>query len=262
LKIWILVAWIVLSVTPRCLRAADQASPADERGGAGPEAARAGVGKWVGTQQIIFKERREWDQEREILAARTEAVRKEIAQVEERLAGTRQAAVEAAGRRAAVEAESEALRRTGLGLAEAVTQHEDHLRRLARALPAPLAEKVAPLYQRMPAAGAPARASVAERFQNVLGILNEINRMNGEITLASEIRTLSDGRPSEVRTVYLGLAQAYYLSAGGEAGIGRPGEDGWAWESAPDLAPHLAEVVEILQNKRSPRFVALPVRIQ
>jgi hypothetical protein len=58
------------------------------------------------------------------------------------------------------------------------------------------------------------------------------------------------------------LAQAYYLSAGGEAGVGHPGAGGWAWEIDPGLAPRIAEVVEILQNKRSPKFVPLPVRIQ
>ncbi len=231
-------------------------------GAADLDAARAGVGKWVGTQQILFKERRDWQQSREVFTARIEAVKKEIAQIEERLGETRRTNGEAAGRRAEAQAESVVLRRTGTGLVEAVTQFEAHLRRLRGLLPVPVQEKLAPLYQRMPAVAAPTRASAAERFQNVLGILNEINRTNGEITLASEIRTLADGRPSEVRTVYLGLAQAYYLSAGGEAGIGRPESDGWIWEAAPNLAPRIAEVVEILQNKRSPQFVSLPVRIQ
>jgi hypothetical protein len=250
-------ALVVLSAAAWTTRAQDGGD-----GGADLDAARAGVGKWVGTQQILVKERRDWQQSRELLTARIEAVKKEIAQIEERLAETRRTVAEAAGRRAEAHAESEALRRTGTGLVEAVTQFETHLRRLHGALPAPVQEKLAPLYQRMPADGAPTRASAAERFQNVLGVLNEINRMNGEITLASEIRTLADGRPSEVRTVYLGLAQAYYLSAGGEAGVGRPGSDGWVWEADPDLAPRIAEVVEILQNKRSPKFVSLPVRIQ
>jgi len=257
MKTWFVCAAIVLCagmVTARAQHGGD--------GSADLEAARAGVGKWVGTRQMILKEQKDWQQTREILAARIEAVKKEIAAIEERLGETRRTGGEAAGKRAEIHAESEALRRTGSGLADAVTQYETHLRRLHGALPAPLQEKLAPLYQRMPAEAVPTKASAAERFQNVLGILNEINRMNGEITLASEIRTLADGRPSEVRTVYLGLAQAYYLSAGGEAGIGYPAADGWTWEAAPELAPRIAAVVEILQNKRSPEFVSLPVRIQ
>ena len=227
------------------------------------QGARAAIGKWVGTQQIIFKERRDWQQAREILRARIDLVKKEIATVEEKLAEVRRAGEEAAGRRAEAFAETDAVKKTADGLMDAVAQYESHVRRLHSLLPPHLQEKLAPLYQRIPEPGAaPGKASAAERFQNVLGILNEINRVNGEITLASEIRTLGDGRPSEVRTVYLGLGQAYYLSARGEAGIGRPTEEGWVWEPAPDLAPRVSEVVEILQNKRSPQFIALPVQIQ
>jgi hypothetical protein len=37
------------------------------------------------------------------------------------------------------------------------------------------------------------RISAAERFQNVLGILNELNKANNEITVDYEVHTLSDG---------------------------------------------------------------------
>jgi hypothetical protein len=226
------------------------------------ESTRATVGKWVGTQQIISKERRDWQQAREVLAARIDLLKKETAGLEEKIAAVRRTGDEAAGRRAEAAAEADTLRKTMEGLTAAVARYESHIRRLHPVLPPPVQEKIAPLYQRVPAEGAPSKASVAERFQNVLGILNEINRMNGEITLASEIRPLRDGKPSEVRTVYLGLGQAYYLSAGLEAGIGAPGPDGWTWEPAPDLAPSIREVVDILGNKAAPKFVPLPVRIQ
>jgi hypothetical protein len=226
------------------------------------ESTRSIVARWVGTQQIIFKERRDWQQAREILKARIELMEGEIETLETKISEVRRTSDEAAGKRAEVAAEAGSLEKTTSGLTGAVSRYEEHVRRLHRVLPPPVQEKIAPLYQRMPAEGAPSRASVAERFQNVLGILNEINRMNGEITLASEIRPLQDGKPSEVRTVYLGLGQAYSLSARLEAGIGRPGSDGWVWEPAPGLAPRIQEVVDVLMNKGSPKFVSLPVSIQ
>jgi len=114
----------------------------------------------------------------------------------------------------------------------------------------------------MPAPGATSKVTVAERLQNVLGILNEMNKLNGEITVASEIRPLSDGKPSEVKTVYVGLGQAYFVSAGGEAGIGRPSQSGWIWQPANELSAQITTVLEILQNKSGPKFVPLPVTIQ
>jgi hypothetical protein len=232
------------------------AAPAD------PESARAAVSKWVGTQQIIFKERRDWQQGKEVLQARIDLLRKEIAQLEEKLAESRSGATEVDQRKAALEAEIGSLKQTADALGAAVSGLEADLRRLRGALPAPLLERIAPLYERMPEGAAQSKISLAERFQNVLGILNEINRINGEITLATEIRALAGGRPSEVKTVYVGLGQAYFLSPRGDAGVGRPTPEGWVWEPADALAHNVAEVIDILQSKGTPKFVPLPVQIQ
>ena len=107
-----------------------------------------------------------------------------------------------------------------------------------------------------------AYVTAAERFQNVLGVLNELNKSNNEIAVNYEVRTLADGRPSEVKVVYVGLAQAYFVSPGGEAGIGRPGVDGWVWEPTKTAAGDVLIALEILQGKHTPAFVPLPVKIQ
>jgi hypothetical protein len=77
-----------------------------------------------------------------------------------------------------------------------------------------------------------------------------------------EVRTLADGKPSEVKVVYVGLAQAYYVSARGEAGIGRPSADGWKWEPSKAVADDVLVTLEILEGKHSPAFVPLPVKLQ
>jgi hypothetical protein len=107
-----------------------------------------------------------------------------------------------------------------------------------------------------------ARASVAERFQNVLGILNELNKANTEINVNYEVRALADGKPSEVRVLYVGLAQAYYVSAGGEAGVGSPTENGWDWKASPAIANDVLIALDILQGKHTPAFVPLPIQIR
>jgi hypothetical protein len=122
--------------------------------------------------------------------------------------------------------------------------------------------KLQPLLARIPAPGTVARVSTAERFQNVLGILNEMNRANSEISVAYEIRKLADGTSSEVQVIYVGLAQAYYISPTGEAGVGVPGPEGWQWSPLPKAASDILFALEIIQGKHSPAFVPLPVTIQ
>lgn len=246
----------LLVVTAGMAGAQESSAPTD------PTETRALVGRWIGTQQMIARERKEWQQGKEILVGRIDLNRREIADLEEQVGEARKAAGESDTRHAEAIGAVELLKSEGRDLERTVAELEAGVRDLARSIPEPLRQKVDPLLRRMPEAGVPTRVSLAERFQSILGVLNELNRINGEITLATEIRALSDGRPSEVKTVYIGLGQAYFISARGEAGIGRPGNDGWTWEPALDVAPQIAAAIEILENKSSPEFVPLPVRIQ
>jgi hypothetical protein len=147
-------------------------------------------------------------------------------------------------------------------LSEAVTGMEGEVRALFKSLPEPVQEKLQLLYRRIPEDPANTRVSAAERFQNVLGILSELNKANNEIAVSYEVRTLADGKLSEVKAIYVGLAQAYYVSARGEAGIGRPSADGWKWRPSDAVANDVLTVLEIIQGKQTPAFVPLPVTIQ
>lgn len=236
--------------------------------GDGPSAAlalqetRLTMDKWIETQQIISKERKDWQQGKEILVSRLDLVKSEVTTLEEKILQAESAVTEANRRRDELLEENERLKAVGSQLAQGVTGMEGEVRKLFDSVPQPIRTKLLPLSQRIPEDPANTRVSAAERFQNVLGILNELNKANNEITVGYEVHTLADGRPSEVQAIYVGLAQAYYVSASGEAGIGRPGADGWQWEASKAVAGDVLMALEILQGKQTPAFVALPVQIQ
>jgi len=223
---------------------------------------RLTMGKWIETQQIISKERSEWQQGKELLLSRLELVKSEAVVLEEKTKAAQESVIESAKKRDALQAENDHLKDTGTQLATAVSAMEAEVRRLFVMLPKPLQEKIQPLYQRVPTDSAATTVSAAERFQNVLGILNEVNKAHTEISVSFEVHTLASGKPAEVRVMYLGLAQAYYVSATGEGGIGRPGSEGWTWEPSKAVAGDVLRSLEILQGKHSPAFVPLPVNIQ
>jgi septal ring factor EnvC (AmiA/AmiB activator) len=226
------------------------------------ETARATVAKWVETQQLIYKEKRDWQQGRELLLGRIELIKNEISSLEEKIKAAGDTATDTDGKKAELMAQNEALKQVGRALAADLAALEQDVRAFRAVLPEAMLAKLHPLYQRIPEDPNHTKASLAERYQNVLGILNEITKFNSEITLVSEIRTLANGKPAEVKTVYVGLGQAYFLSAKGEAGIGRPTAAGWQWESVSGIAPRVLAVIEILQNKSHPAFVPLPVKLQ
>lgn len=223
------------------------------------EETRLKMDKWLETQQIISKERKDWQQGKEILLGRLEVVKKEIATLEEKTKQAESSVAEANKKRSELLAENDQLKAAGAQLTGAVAEMEGEIRKMFKQLPEPIQTKLQPLYQRIPENPSKTRVAAAERFQNVLGILNELNKTNNEITVSYEVHNLADGRPSEVKAIYVGLAQAYYVSARGEAGIGRPTADGWKWEPSKAVARDVLTALEILEGKQSPAFVPLPV---
>jgi len=237
------------------------AVPPDGTPASGLGEVRVTVEKWVATQQLLDSERQAWQQQREVLESRIDLLDSEIATFEAKLSEAGAKVEEARGKSRAIDAERQILVATSQGLARDVTELEAGLLRLARRVPDTLQEKVAPLLQRIPANPETTTVAVAERFQNVLGVLSELQRLNNEISVNTEIRPLGDGKLVQVTTIYLGLGQAYYASASGEAGIGRPGPEGWIWEPAASASREIVELLDIVQSKGSPKFVALPVQI-
>jgi hypothetical protein len=225
------------------------------------EETRLSMSKWIETQQIISRERNEWQQGKEILAGRLDLVRREAMTLDQGIREAQGKIAETEARRDELRAESAKLEALGTQLSGAVLGLEGELRKLQPSLPEPIRTRIQPLFERMPAdEAALARVSIAERFQNVLGILNELNKASTEITVDFEVRTLSDGKPSEVKAIYVGLTQAYYVNAKGEAGIGRPSAEGWKWEPSKAIADDVLATFDILQGKHSPEFVPLPVK--
>lgn len=223
---------------------------------------RSSMGKWLETQQIISKERKDWQQGKDILLGRIELVKQEVATLEDKIKQADAAVAEAEKKKQTLVAENDQLKGVSESLTATVAKMEAEVRRLVKRLPDPVKTKVQLLYQRIPEDSSNTKVAVAERFQNVIGILNEVNKANNEILVNYEVHTLADGKPSEVKAIYVGLAQAYYVSSKGEAGIGRPTDDGWKWEASKAVAGDVLMALDILQGKHSPAFVPLPVKIQ
>ncbi len=225
------------------------------------EETRITMDKWIETQQIISKERNDWQKGKEILLGRLELVKNEIASLSQTIRQAESGMAEVDKRRDELITENEKLKAADDLLKNAVMGMEEEVRnlKLFKQLPEPILTKLQPLYQRIPEDSLTTKISTAERFQNVLGILNELNKATNEITVSYEVHNLSNGKPSEVKAIYVGLAQAYYVSASGESGIGFPTAEGWKWEPSQAVSRDVVLALEILDGKHGPAFVPLPV---
>jgi hypothetical protein len=232
----------------------------DAKEGTSLEQTRLTMDKWLETEHILSSERREWQQAREVLQGRLELMRNEVAKLEQSLSEAKASREEAERKQAELVSERTGLEVATGKLVEAVAGMEGQVNQLLGFMPDPVKLRLEPLSTLL--VGDTSQKGAAERYRNVLGILNEMNKANNEINVVYEVHTLADGRPAEVQAIYVGLAQAYFLSAGGVAGVGRPAATGWSWDIAPGASADIQMALEILQGKHSPAFVPLPVKLQ
>jgi hypothetical protein len=225
---------------------------------AGVPGTTAQAAETSGNAQVL-----DWQVGQEVLQQRIGLLENEISALEERIVKARAGVSEADDQRRDILAENGALKAATASLTETIVILESKTARLLKTLPESVRQRVAPLSQRLPADPATTSLSLSERYQNVIGILNEVNKANQDITVTSELRVLPGGATAEVKALYVGLGQGYYVTSSGDAaGVGRPTAEGWEWTPANELAGEISRAIAILQNEDVPAYVPLPVEIQ
>ncbi len=224
---------------------------------------RAALEKWVESRKVISQEQRDWKLGREMLNERIELVQQEINSLKEKIADAEKSISEADKKREELVEDNEALKTASEALGRTVLALEQKTTGLLGRLPDPIRERVKPLTQRIPEDAEETKLSLAERFQNVVGVLNEVNKFSREVTLTSEVRSLPDGGSAEVTALYVGIGQAWYASADGTiAGSGTSTADGWTWTADNSIADEIMNAIAILKNEQAASFVKLPVEIR
>lgn len=219
------------------------------------------LSKWVETRKLISEEKYQWDLEREVLGDHIDLIRTERDALAKKIHETQSHINDADKKRENLVKENDALKNASATLVNRISSLETGVKELLPRLPQPVQERIKPLSQRLPKAEE-SELSLSERYQNVIGIINELNKGAGEITVVSEVKELPDGSSAEVQTLYLGYARAYYCTNKGDvAGVGYPTDSGWVWEPDNAIASQVADSIAILKNEKVAAFVQLPVSI-
>ncbi len=254
--------WSVFLLASGGLFAQAPASAPASPGGS-MDAARVLLQKWSDTERMTAAERNEWEQGKALLEGRISLVTQAVADMKKKTLEAEAKLAEARKRSEEVEKEKADAKKAGNALLAAAPELEDGVRSLIARVPPGVQVKIKALADRIPKPGAEVKnITAAERFQNVLGILNELNKANLEISSLPEIHDVGGGKKAEVKTVYVGLAQGYFVNASGDlAGVGVPGADGWAWTTNPQIAPSMIELLEVMKKAMSPKLVELPATL-
>jgi len=231
--------------------------------GGSPDETRALLDRWVETRKLISEEKSQWKSKREQLERTVELLEKERSRLLEDIARLE-------ARTGASDLEMSRLREEDTRLEETLDVVESRTSRLEEALPSLMAgfppnlqERTRPLVRNGPGEEDDPDPSLAGRLQRAIGFLSEGDRFQENIQVVREVISPEGKEESEVRVLYLGLGQAYYLGPDGKrAGGGRPGENGWEWIPEPGLAPDIRHALAIYDNEAAPEFVRLPVTLR
>jgi len=218
------------------------------------------LAQWVETRKQTFETKAKWAEEKRILGDMIQLLEREKEQYSARIEELESDADAIESERASLVESRERLRAFDKTLAARIPKYESQVRALLQRLPAPLLNDLDKLARRLPAPDEDSRRPNSQRLLTLVGILNQVEKFDNEVSLVSEIRT-REGGSVEVKTVYFGLAGAFYVGGNGRtAGLGLPGPDGWEWREDPSLAEAATELVAVYEGAREAAFVPLPVQ--
>jgi hypothetical protein len=255
----IAAAWaLLLGAAASAAQAQEDSREGDWRG-----AMRSAMERWVETEKLISAERADWAVGREILQDRIAVLTNETAALVAATAGLDADYAAASGRLGDLVAEQEALKTLADALAADVAKAEARVLAILKRAPTPIRDKVRPLSQRIPERPGESKAGLGERLQNVVGVLNEVNKFARDVAIASEVMTPAGGESFEATVIYFGLGQAYYVNPlGTAAGRGAATPEGWVWMPSNAIARAVADVIAIHRNEKPAAYVTLPIAIQ
>jgi hypothetical protein len=224
---------------------------------------RSALEQWVQTRQLVAKTRSDWAVEKEVLEASVRMFERELKELGTKMAALGESSSQVANERGQLEAEK-ALLGEAMAVAKALAHElEQRVRKVVGQLPEPLIQRIRPLLDRFPEDPAVTRLTAAERLQTLVGVLNEIDKFNGSISVESEIRLGPDGREVQVETLYLGLAQAYFVGDGGKfAGVMMPTAGGWKATERDDLGAVIGRAIAMYRNQEPAALLALPFEVR
>ncbi len=226
--------------------------------------AREQLQKWVETRNNISKEKKEHKLAVEMLNERTALIQEQIDETHEKIESDKTKLADTDKTFNDKTAEDQKLKAGSDYLKQQIVSMEQQTRDLVKRLPTPLQDQVKVLSQQLPEDSANTEIPLSRRYQNVIGILNEINKFNRQITVIEHRITNAAGENPSATVMYIGLGKAFYVYGADRefAGYGTPSDNGWVWHEANDLAPKIVLAHDIYSNKEVPAFVELPLEVK
>lgn len=213
--------------------------------------------QWTGLERQQEQLRAAWRRDEPVLRQQLMLLQREADELERVVASTSEQQDAVERRRAELLAEQTRFEQEQQLLDQTLAQAVLTLRGLQPQLPPPLQDGWASELPKLD----DATLAASERLRIVLDLLGQLDAFDQKVTLHESVLRLESGEDWLVQQVYLGLARGWYLSADGRfAAAGEATPEGWRWQPLAAV-DEVAAVIDILQRRRSPALVELPLQL-
>ncbi|BCX47141.1 hypothetical protein HAHE_10490 [Haloferula helveola] len=243
--------------------------PAQEEEVPKTEQLKDSVREWIETMREIQTEEDSWERDRVLLEDQRDALESEISELTERVEAAK-VEKEGADKESLDEIKKrDAYLKSRDVLADEVRKLEQGVVARLSSFPKPLAEdpRVKELMAQVKSdaslTGEKAEGGLTKRLNNVLNLLTEAEKWQQTVHLKDELHRTEDGKEFNMKVVYFGLGSAYAVNETGDfALVGKPGAAGWEYESRPELADSILQMVKVLNGDADAQFIQLPINLQ
>ncbi len=217
------------------------------------------VSKLVNLRYQLSKEKQGWKEQEAWLKQEKELLLKEKEMLEKEIASAKEEDVSAKIERAALIERKKVLQESLDRSLPAITRAEVDLKRWREFLPVVLAKPLRKAFDELEKGK---ERSISKRLQVVLSLYEEIERLGNGVHLVKETLVAASGKKREMDVIYLGLTQAFAVSADNKiAGISRPAGNGWKWDWRPEIAGSVRKAIDSCNSREMAEFVHLPVKV-
>lgn len=204
----------------------------------------------------------DWQLKKALLEQQISLLESEAKTLDEQIAQANTALASAGKEREKFESELNAIRSEAESGKTTLRDLEAQLAERYKTLPIPLQKKVFAYINGFDATAAE-KKSFGERVQNLVSVLNEIEKARKLQNIQREALKLSDSEPErQMKVVYLGLDMAYATDENETIFyMGYPGKDGWKWTQL-ESKETVIRFFKMLENREKSDWLELPVQTE
>lgn len=255
----VMCLWLVLTCAQWAAIAKINAQAADAL------STRSMIEQWIQAEKAVNKAKSDWRLDRQNLIIHKRLLDSEKKSLDEQLNGLDKNQISVSEKRKGLNTSIASLASTQAILENRLKESEAKLETLLPKLPPLLRKKIEarmPAPNTNPTTTSQQASKLVRRLQKLIGIWTEIHQFQNEVTVVKQVIPLVDTSEVEAEVLYLGLAQAFFVTPDNQrSGIGKSEASGWVWTEIPKLGPEVRNTLNALNlpDPRSP--VTLPTTL-